>query len=95
MVTVAAVTIEYERKEDLLMSYFENNILASAYQHYKQTTSLTYHVCLGATIEDRQKTLNILSHFETEGYIEIISLAIGEAYIKLTNYGLSYCEQNF
>lgn len=68
-----------------------NTILKSAYEHYKNTNSLSYYYIFPHDKEllDVHTSLN---YIEEEGYALIKGKAIGSCYIQLTDEGISRFE---
>ena len=76
------------------MTHAQNAILRYAYKQHKAgitKPALQYSkIC-----DDLSDVKNALNCLQEGGYVEILSPAIGCAVIKLTDYGLSFCEQSF
>ena len=76
------------------MKHAQNTILRYAYEQYK--TGITKPTLPYSKIcDDLSDARNALNYLQNDGYIKVLSPAIGCAVIKLTEYGLSFCEQSF
>lgn len=76
------------------MTHTQNAILRYAYNDYK--TGITQSSIPYSEVSSSQSdSRNALDSLQSDGYIEILSLAIGCAIISLTEYGFSFCEQSF
>lgn len=76
------------------MTHVQHTVLRYAYHQYRQNiTTHTIPFCkLGMSAAEARSALNIL---QENGYLEVTSFAIGCAVIRLTDYGISYCEQTY
>lgn len=76
------------------MTHTQNAILRYAYSKYK--VGITKPTIPYSEVSSSQSdSRNALDSLQSDGYIEILSLAIGCAIISLTEYGFSFCEQSF
>ena len=76
------------------MTHAQNAILRYTYSQYKDGITkpeVVYSKVSNSIAEAR----NALNYLQSNGYIEILSLAIGCAIIRLTEYGFSFCEQSY
>lgn len=70
-------------------------ILKYAYQHYREHGTLISLIRFNQIGTNLLEINNAFDNLVSDGYIEIPSRAIGEAYVRLTDPGLSFCEQSF
>jgi len=76
------------------MTRTQNAILRYAYAQYK--TGITKPEIIYSEVSNsRSEARNALDSLQNDGYIEVLSPAIGCAIIRLTEYGFSFCEQFF
>lgn len=70
-------------------------ILKYIYQHFIESGVSLCYVPFPDISEHTQEVNQTLKNLETDGFIETSSPAIASIYARLTNYGLSFCEQTF
>lgn len=76
------------------MTRTQNAILRYAYAQYK--TGITKPEIIYSEVSNsRPEARNALDSLQNDGYIEVLSPAMGCAIIRLTEYGFSFCEQSF
>ena len=76
------------------MTPLESAILQFIYKEYQNGNGMAYVIF--SNFSDNLLDMNIaLENLMTDGYIEVPRPAIGSAYVKLTEYGISFCEEFF
>ena len=70
-------------------------ILKYVYHHFMEYGTQICRIPFNQIGTNLSEINNAFHNLESDGYIEMRSTAIGEAYVYLTDYCLSFCEQNF
>lgn len=70
-------------------------ILKYVYQHFLEKGTPICYVIFDQIDTNTLEVQNSLKNLEVEGYIETSRPSIGAIYARLTDYGLSFCEQSF
>lgn len=76
------------------MTHPQNNLLKFMYVQHQNGIDVC-NLPFKQISDSSSNARNALDTLELDGYIEVMSRAIGCAIIKLTDYGLSYCEQTY
>lgn len=72
----------------------QQKILQYIYNHLIETKTPLCYVIFNQIDENTAAVQNSIKNLEDEGYIETFRPAIGTIYARLTDYGLSFCEQS-
>lgn len=72
----------------------QQKILQYIFKHFKETETPLCYVTFNQIDENTAAVKNSINNLENEGYIETSHPAIGAIYARLTDYGLSFCEQS-
>lgn len=76
------------------MTHVQHAVLRYAYHQYRQ--DITIHNIPFCKLEiSAAEARSALDALQESGYLEVTSFAIGCAVIRLTDYGISYCEQTY
>ena len=73
----------------------QQKILRYIHNHLKETGTPLCYVIFNQIDEDTQAVQNSINNLEEDGYIETSHPSIGAIYARLTDYGLSICEQTY
>ncbi len=72
----------------------QQKILQYIHKHFKETGTSLCYVLFDQIDENRAAVKNSINNLEKEGYIETSHPAIGSICARLTDYGLSFCQQS-
>lgn len=72
----------------------QQKILQYIYNHFKETGAPLCYVIFNQIGENTMMIKNSIKNLEEDGYIETFRPATGAIYARLTDYGLSFCEQS-
>ncbi len=73
----------------------QSKILEYIYNHFLENGNPLCYVPFNQIDSNISKVKNSISNLETEGFIETCRPSVGAIYARLTDYGLSFCEQSF